>query len=232
MQKRKFVSMAQYRQRFEAVLARLARGGEPTEPRAPENAEKYKGHLPESIFHLWNKVGLGVFWDGYFQLCEPDKYRPVLRQAFGNDPDLDPDKTYPIGFSAFGEILAWNEDHRDVRIALVDSFVSCRWLLAPKQNIDPNITLLTSLLLADGASQDPLDENGRPLFPSVRSRLGILERGQIYGFKPILALGGNRTADSLTVYDALPHMSILAQATQLKLMDLKQYPPKLVRMIG
>ncbi len=224
--------MEQYRQRFEAVLANFAEGSESTVRRGPENAEKYKGHLPESIFHLWDKIGLGVFLDGYFQLCDPDKYRPVLSQAFGNDPDLDPDKSYPIGFSAFGEIVAWNEEHRDVRIALVDGLVSCRWLLAPKQGIDPNITLLTSLLLADGASMDPLDENGKPLFPLVRSRLGILEPGQIYGFKPILAFGGNRTADSLAVYDALPHMSILAQASELKLMDLTQYPPEVVRMIG
>lgn len=119
-----------------------------------------------------------------------------------------------------------------MRVALVDGQVSCRWLLAPKQGIDPNITLLTSLLLADDASFDLLDENGEPLFPSVRSRLGILEPGQIYGFKPVLAFGGNRSAESLVVYDALPHMSILTQAAKLKLMDLAPYPPEVVRVIG
>lgn len=223
--------MQQYKERLEAVIAKFTVGAD-TGQGGPTDSGKYQGRIPESIFRLWDKLGLGVFLDGYFQLCDPDKYRPILEQALGRDDDLDPARTHPIGFSAFGEIIAWNEDHRDVRVDLVDGEVSCRWLIAPKQGIDPNMTILTRLLLADDASFDPLDANGKPLFKSIRTRLGRLKPGQIYGFKPILAFGGNRTSDSLAAYDALAHMSILAQAQELKLMDMSSYPPRVVRMIG
>lgn len=224
--------MKQYQERLEAVIGKFIAGGSEEGQAAPADACKYEGRIPGAIFQLWERLGLGMFLDGYFQLCDPDTYRPILDQALGRDADLDPGRTHPVGFSAFGEIIAWNEDYRDVRINLVDGQVSCRWLLLPKQGVDPNITLLTRLLLANNISFDPLDADGEPIFKSVRSRLGKLEPGQIYGFKPILAFGGNRTAGSLVVCEALPHMSILAQAQNLKLMNMNSYPPRVMRTIG
>lgn len=220
-------------ERLEAVIAKFTVGGiETSDAAGPWDAHKYEGRIPEAIFPLWERFGLGVFLDGHFQLCDPDFYRPIVSQVLGDDGDLDPDRTHPIGFSAFGEIVAWNEDHRDVRIDLVDGHVSCRWLTAPKHGIDPNMTLLTRLLLVDDASFDPLDAKGKPLFKSVRSRLGPLKSGEIYGFKPILAFGGNRAAADMARFEASAHMSILAQAQEFKLVDMSPYPPRPVRMIG
>ncbi|SCB58941.1 hypothetical protein GA0061105_105413 [Rhizobium aethiopicum] len=224
--------MEQYREKLEAVIAKFTAAGAEKGHGGAADPRKYEGRLPTSVFQLWERLGFGVFLDGYFQLCDPDTYRPILDQALGRDSDLEPSRTHPVGFSAFGEIIAWNEDHRDVRVNLVDGQVSCRWLFAPKSGIDPNITLLTRLLLADDASFDPLDAKGKPLFKSARSRLGKVGPGHMYGFKPILAFGGNRTAASLVACEALPHMSILAQAQNLKLMGMNSYPPRVVRTIG
>jgi hypothetical protein len=224
--------MQQYQDRLEAVINKFTSGGVVASQGRPADSGKLEGRIPEVIFQLWDRLGLGVFLDGYFQLCDPDKYRPILAQALDGDDDLDPVRTHPIGFSAFGEIIAWNEDYRDVRIDLVDGQVTSRWLVAPKEGIDPNMTILTRLLLADDVSFDPLDIDGKPLFKSVRTRLGKLEPDEIYSFKPILAFGGARASESVEKYQATPHMSILAQAQPLKLMDMAPYPPRIVRMIG
>ncbi|TZG33544.1 DUF1851 domain-containing protein [Agrobacterium sp. B1(2019)] len=62
--------------------------------------------------------------------------------------------------------------------------------------------------------------------------MGKLAVGQIYGCKPIVALGGNRALESLTIYDALPHMVILGQAHDMQLMENAAFPPRPVRGIG
>ncbi|MCZ7856391.1 GAD-like domain-containing protein [Agrobacterium salinitolerans] len=223
--------MVSYQTRLDAVLTKLA-AGQQEKGHGPVDSEKYIGRIPESIFKVWDELGLGVFWNGYFQLCDPDKYRPIVDQVLIGDPDLDPERTHAIGFSAFGEMLAWNETHRSVYVALPESQVSCRWLTSPKEGVDPNLTILTSLLMVDDDSYDMPDENGRPLFKVAQSKLGELGAGQIYGFKPILAFGGPRNVNSLTVYDAFPHMSILAQAHDFELVDMTPFPPRPLRKIG
>ncbi len=224
--------MVQYRERLDAIVAKFMSADVESSGKGPKNATSYRGRLPESVLQLWELIGLGVFLSGYFQLCDPDDYRPILEQALGHDHELDARRTFVIGFSAFGEIIAWNEDFRDVRIDLVDGEVSCRWLVSPKQGIDPNMTVLTRLLLVDDVSFDPLDAEGRPLFEAVRARLGRLEADQIYGFRPILAFGGTRDAGNVATYSSLSHMSLLAQAQDLKLIDMNPFPPKEIRKIG
>ncbi|MGZ2426687.1 T6SS immunity protein Tdi1 domain-containing protein [Rhizobium laguerreae] len=87
-------------------------------------------------------------------------------------------------------------------------------------------------MLLDSPTFDEYDAEAEKLFKPARSKLGKLGVDQIYGFRPILALGGKRALASLTIYEALPHMAILAQAHELQLMDNAPFPPQPVRVIG
>lgn len=224
--------MGQYKDRLKSVIDKFVGDGVREFVTLDIDRAAYDGRIPPSVFELWAEIGAGPFLDGYFQLCDPRSYGGIIRQVFDGDEHIEPTRTHAIGFSAFGEIIAWNEEYRDVRISLVNGQVSCRWMFKPKPGVDPNMTILSRLLLADDVSFDVLDASGKGLFKSAKSKLGELQAGQIYGFKPILALGGNRSLNSLEVYDALPHMSILAQAHSMQLMDNSVFPPKPVRTIG
>jgi hypothetical protein len=225
--------MTIYKARLNAVVEKFGRS-KPLETRHFEKADagRYSGKVPEGVLEFWGEIGLGLFWDGYFQLCDPATYQPLINAIFEKDEQIRGERTYALGFSAFGEIFAWNDDHRDLTIDLVNGQVSCPWLVEKEEDVDPNIAILTNLLLADGAAFDVVDAKGKGLFKSARSRLGDLKMGQIYGFKPILALGGNRSVDNLAIYDAFAHMSILSQATDLKLMNNAAFPPKPIRLLG
>ncbi len=94
------------------------------------------------------------------------------------------------------------------------------------------MSLIASLLTSDGPASDVKDGKGKGMFSRALSRLGVLPFGSIYGFRPILALGGPRNPDRLSVYEALAHMTILSQSTEFKLMDSASITPKVVRVVG
>ncbi|MDR9803133.1 GAD-like domain-containing protein [Rhizobium hidalgonense] len=224
--------MEQYSDRLNSVVDKFS-GGKVEETVALKiDHASYEGRIPQGVFDLWEKVGAGPFFDGYFQLCAPQAYRGIINQVFDGDSQIAPAQTHAVGFSAFGEIIAWNEQFRDVRINLVSGQIACRSMFNPKPHIDPSVTILSRLLLADDPSFDVLGTDGKGLFKSAKLKLGKLQAGHIYGFTPILALGGNRAAESIKIYEALPHMAILAQAHHMHLVDNSVFPPKLVRIIG
>ena len=190
-----------------------------------EIRDSFGTQLPDAIYDVWDRVGFGVFFDGYFQLCDPRKYNPISEIIFSADNDFRPQETYILGFSAFGKLLAWNTKYRIVDIDLVNGIINCRYYFKPKPNVDPNMNMIAGVLLADSASYDVSDNNGKGMFSRVKAKLGELSFGQIYGFRPILALGGFRKPEALKIYDALPHMAILAQAQPMELKEVTYAPP-------
>jgi hypothetical protein len=154
-----------------------------------------------------------------------------MKFVFDGDSQIDAERTHVLGFGAFGTIIAWNEVHQNVTIDLVNGQVSCQALVNGK-TYDPNIAVTSKLMLLDRPTFDEYDADAKKLFKPARSKFGKLGVGQIYGFRPILALGGNRALSSLAIYEALPHMAILAQAHEMQLMDNAPFPPQPVRVIG
>src|SRR5690606_39077646 len=69
--------------------------------------EEYGGRAPEALLAFWAAYGLGFWRDGYFHLCDPRRYRPVVDAIFRGDPDFRPEEIHVYGMSAFGHLLAW-----------------------------------------------------------------------------------------------------------------------------
>lgn len=191
----------------------------------------YRGRVPEALIDFWQQNGIGTVLDGYFQFCDPARYSGILKLVFGGDTEIHPEQTHVLGFGAFGTIIAWNEVYQNVTIDLVRGRVSCQALVTGK-TYDPNLAVTSELMLLDSPTFDEYGADAQKLFKPARSKLGNLGMGQIYGFKPILALGGNRALANLAIYEALPHMAILAQAHEIRLMDNAPFPPLPVRVIG
>ncbi|MGM5012243.1 GAD-like domain-containing protein [Rhizobium sp. 969_B3_N1_2] len=220
--------MNNYQARLDSIVQDF---GSPENGIAGPDLGHYQGKVPEAMIEFWQQNGIGAVLDGYFQFCDPSQYNGILKLVFSGDPDIHAEQTHVLGFGAFGTIIAWNEVHQDVVVDLVKGQVSCPALLNGKK-YDPNLAVTSQLMMLDDPTLDEYDTNAKKLFKPARSKLGKLGVGHIYGFKPILALGGNRALANLSVYEALPHMAILAQAHELQLMDNAAFPPKAVRIIG
>ncbi|MBY4611380.1 DUF1851 domain-containing protein [Rhizobium sp. 9T] len=220
--------MNNYQARLDSIVQDF---GFPENGTARPDLGYYRGKVPEAMIDFWQQNGIGIVLDGYFQFCDPGHYDGILKLVFSGDPDIHAEQTHALGFGAFGTIIAWNEIHQDVIVDLVKGHVSCPALVSGKK-YDPNLAVTSQLMLLDDPTLDEYDANAKKLFKPARSKLGKLGVGQIYGFKPILALGGNRALANLSIYEALPHMAILAQAHDLQLMDNTAFPPTALRAVG
>ncbi|WP_064684012.1 GAD-like domain-containing protein [Rhizobium bangladeshense] len=220
--------MNNYQARLDSIVEDFAA---PESGTAAPDVGPYRGRVPEALIDCWQQNGIGTILDGYFQFCDPARYSGVVRRVFAGDPEIHPEQTHVLGFGAFGTIIAWNEVYQNVTIDLVNGQVSCQALVNGK-TYDPNIAVTSEVMLLDDPTFDEYDADAQKLFKPARSKLGKLGMGQIYGFRPILALGGNRALANLSICEALPHMAILAQAHEMRLMDNAPFPPQPVRRIG
>ena len=196
-----------------------------------EIIEKYTGILPEFLIQLWRQRGIGSWAGGFLSLCIPSDFDGLLSQVFHADKDFSHQDCHVLGYSAFGQILAWSERHWIVEIDLLRGRMSCPGLIYPEKKTDPDMSVLLSIL-TDNETLNAYDDDGKPLFARARKKLGPLEQGECYGFFPALAMGGAPDLKNLKRVKALEHFIFLAQLQQFSLVDYLARPIKVVRKIG
>ncbi|MBB2682456.1 hypothetical protein N2597_27550 (plasmid) [Rhizobium sophoriradicis] len=199
---------------------------------ASATLEAYRGRIPDSFLDFMRLYSAGKWLRGYFQFCNPEEYKSVLSLVLGGDQDLKPERTHVLGFSAFGELVAWNEDYKVVEINMLYGRVSCPELFSPEPDMDSNITLGIVIGSVNAESYDNPDENGKPMFKRLLLAHGELEVGQIYAPKLHPALGGPIIVDNLRPASALPAMTIAAQATPFTLYNTTIPNVPAIREVG
>lgn len=201
-------------------------------PLPASTLESYRGRIPESFLDFIGDRPLGKWLRGYFQFCNPDEYQSVLTMVLGGDKQLNPARTHVLGFSALGNIVAWNEDYKTVEINMLYGRVTCPELFSPEPDTEDKITLGIVIGSVDAESYDNPDENGKPMFKRLLVTHGELEIGQIYAPKLHPALGGPITVDNFRPAGALAAMTIAAQATPFTLYDTTKPSVPAVREVG
>lgn len=197
--------------------------GTPTLPTRPLAAQldALAGHLPPDLVAFWQRQGIGLWLDGKFQFCLPSDYAPLVARIFADDPDFAPAATHLVGFSAFGQLLIWNEKYQRLLVDLLDLEALVPALNAREAGDPENFPIATPLSRLDRkGSFDVFEQNNaaEPLFDRARARVGPPKLGECYGFFPALAFGGNASLDRIARVDALTHFTFLADAGRCRLM--------------
>lgn len=205
-------------------------------PLEDQELEALSGKLPSDLLDFLKTYGVGMWNKGKFQFCQPICFAPLVERIFAGDKQLRPEETHVVGYSAFGELLAWNERFEQVLISLPklevrsDVIVDSQW--AGKCHLTFELELLTMM---EGAFDfiEQTDEADY-LFDRALARLGQLNLGECYGFVPALALGGRALLKNLERLDALVHFSILADLGPCQLVEgpTVDKPFTVVRTIG
>lgn len=201
----------------------------------PEQLAALDGHLPDDLLSFWRRYGIGMWKQGKFQFCLPQRFKPVVDRIFAGDAQLIPGETHIVGFSAFGELLAWNEQHQSLLINLPHFAVRVDKFNDDKVTGNYPIAIPLFLLKFD-ESFDFFEDTPKaePLFSRARARLGQLSLGECYGFVPALPLGGPARLDNLQRMDALTHFSFLADLGRCHLLvrPAAGAPETVLRPIG
>ena len=185
----------------------------------PEVIAAYAGRTPSSLHDFWKQCGVGLWLDGRFQLCRPDRYQPILDMILANDPDFPPAESTLLGFTAFGRLLIWHNKQYLLTIDLVNK-VAYTEHLSPKHPIlPPDLSVGLDLSFVDDPSYDFLEhtDDAKPLFAQALKKLGPLAFGECYGFFPAMGLGGLGVLSELRRVRALERFAIIAQLDPIEL---------------
>ena len=201
-------------------------------PASIEMLDAMQGRVPQSLHDFWATHGLGLWNDGYFQMCDPVRYRSISKAVFGKDAELTAPTTHLIGFSAFGRLMFWNQTHRIVDVNILSLRVYCAHFFKPRPHIPDVITLDSAMFSIEDEVHDGIDEDGNLMFKRARKAFGPLKYDQIYAPKLHPALGGALRLDNFRPASALEALALAAQAGPFELIDNSSLPPKLVRHLG
>lgn len=200
---------------------------------APDQLAKFEAKFPKIMGMFWRKNPLGHMLNQAYWLCNPDLFRPVITALFQGDPDIDPVRTHVYAYTAFGRMVAWNEDHWNLDIDLLYGFVSCYGLNYPDKKINTDLVAISALEMFSSLEDvDEEDEGEKWLYNRTKKKLGAIEYGECYGFFPALPLGGPRRLENLKKVRAVEHFSLLAQLQDFTLRDYLARPIHDVRLIG
>lgn len=203
----------------------------PGVPITTETIERYRAVLPSLLIEIWEKLGVGVWKQGLFQLVDPDSMSPLLSDVFDDDAQLSPETVHIVGYSAFGQLMFWSETYGLGYVDLLNGLVYCRGVIEPTPlTADMFSYIALSQLRASAPNLAGTDD--KPLFKRAVRRFGALEPGECFGFFPALPLGGAQSLFNLRRVRALEHFSFVAQLASFVLVDFRSSPPSVARPIG
>ena len=202
-----------------------------------EEAARYRGRLPNALIDFWQKHGRGSYLNGTFTICNPDDFQQISRTIFQRDVEFASTEISIIGHNLYGSLSCFVSSTDDVKgKELIYVNFSNMTVLNPDRwrEIDgsrssrpPSSTDFgVGIQLHIGiTSEDPfVSEDGEDLGIVARRVIGPLGPGEIYGFFPALALGGEARVENMRRVGVLEHLTFLSQLGPFTLQDLT--PPK------
>ena len=187
--------------------------------------EQYKDKLPDDLILFWKEYGIGTWLNGKFQFCIPSDYSGIVDILFSGDPDIIPEKTHIIGYSAFGHLVIWNEDLQTCIINLPEATMGVdKWDFDEFGNDFFRISSVIAMLNLEFSFDYPTqNKNYKSLFLESLSEIGEVTFGKCYGFFPALALGGSPSVKHIQIVDARVHFTLLAQMGAVRILRLNEH---------
>jgi hypothetical protein len=156
-----------------------------------EMIEKYKGILPDFLLAVWEKHGLSSHGEGYIWTVNPDDYSDIIRSFFGKDNQL-----VVFARNSFGKLYA-AKDGQEYRIR--PQIGIARYFAEADIDNDFKYTLIT---LGDSEHKEHL---------KAMKKLGPIDQDHMYGYVPMLALGGDGSLKETKIVKTQEYLMLVAE---------------------
>ena len=201
-------------------------------PVSAEEAERYRGRLPDGLLQFWQEHGRGALLKGYMWICDPELLKPVLEAVFEGDPEFSADDFDCCAYFYDGQILAWSPTYHltNIDLAGFESAVSVAGkgpiLDGEGNEMSPDFALGHAIRVKGYTlSRDMHDDySDYDLFSSASNRLGLLEPGEIFGFFPSRQMGGEGYPEDMRKVGLVEHLLFHLQLGPATLIDWQKDP--------
>lgn len=173
--------------------------------------------IPDSLLTFWRGEGWCSYANGLVWTVNPDEYAWVVDGWIRGVPEIPESHFYVFARSAFGEFYCMSMDSRRILT------VSCprTMIVAPDEffKVEPSADVAIDVFfsMVDREEFDFFDDEDSPLFDRALKRLGPLAHDEVYGFVPVLPLGGAALIENLSKLSLDVHIEILKQSAEISL---------------
>ncbi|NHZ44152.1 GAD-like domain-containing protein [Massilia aquatica] len=164
----------------------------------PGFAEKYANILPKGLLEFWKDEGWCSYADGQIWTINPEDYSWLADDWLKAYPELSSLVFYPFARSAFGEFYCLSPNSGKILT------IACpRGVLLANRNLKNNRrgtceeAAQTFFAVSKKKDFDLFTSSNTPMFPAAFERLGPLGPNEVYGFTPLLTLGGDWEVSNL-----------------------------------
>lgn len=187
--------------------------GEPTSSQSvPERTlAKYVGVLPDCLLSFWKSHGFASFANGLFWFVDPDGPAGRAGEWARGIPELDGGEFIVFARTAFGDLYAFQPETGRVLSVFCTSGLLMTSRRSSGAPVGSGTSIQSFLAVSSPEDFDFTDENDLPLFARAVETLGVLNPDEVYGFEPLLALGGRASLENLRKLRMDVHLDILRQ---------------------
>jgi hypothetical protein len=189
----------------------LSKWGSPSQrvPAAETDLAALAPHAPAILIEYWREIGFSVFKDGLMMVTNPLDWQDTVNEWLQGTELEAFDRFIPIMRGAFGDIRLLGIDKGFTPLLMPSDGAYMGDREEPKYELDFQVR--TAFATSDPVTYDISDKTLN--FATALKKLGPLQPNEMYGFVPVLPMGGTRDLDHLQKLDAFAHLSILRQAT-------------------
>jgi len=191
----------------------LKKFGAPTVSHAvPETAfATYEGTLPKCLLSYWREFGWCSFCNGLVWIVDPGLFRGRIGSWLSETPEFAGTDYYVFARSAFGSLYAYRPETGDViRVVTTLNLIFAKRTLG-KPVADKERVIQSFFAAAQPKDFDVVGEDNVPLFSRALESLGPLTASEVYGFEPLLVLGGSASVSHLKRLRLDVHLDIMRQ---------------------
>lgn len=166
-------------------------GCQPYAAVSPDTIEKYRGKVPETLLAIWERHGLTSHGEGQLWFTNPDEFADIIEALFG--------QTRPFivyARDSFGRMSAVLGD----RLYAIHSQIA--------RAIHGNRTDVFDTTISSGLIR-PQSNFYREHQQALR-KLGPIQADQMFGYVPVLALGGEGTLEETQVVQMHEYLLMVA----------------------
>lgn len=170
--------------------------------------ERLQSRVPPRLIEYWRATGFSAFENGLLSVTNPLEWQDTVDEWIADTELKTLDNFIPVLRGCMGEFLLFGLKHGYSISVLPTHGAYIGTRNAPKEDLD---IAIASLFLEGPEAFDPKEATFT--FHDALTHLGPLHPNEIYGFVPLLPMGGTRDLHHLQKVDAFAHLSILRQAT-------------------
>ncbi|MET2898336.1 GAD-like domain-containing protein [Vibrio rotiferianus] len=206
--------------------------GEPTESiqATKQQIEAYRGILPKQLLFYWEQVGFSGFQNGLFWITNPSEFEDIVDAYLDRTEFQDYDNYHVIARGAYGQLYLWGE-RTGYSLEITPHLNWIETVGGDEEKIaqgEEDIAIQSFFGFQEVSDLD-IENNSKPLFPSILKKHGALTKDEVFVFTPYLFMGGKKSADKVTKENVHVFLQVMVELGGAEIIDMASMVKNVVK---